>query len=65
MPVCAIVCDRLREQAATEAAALEFVACGQPLRGYEIRIVDGREAVSFLRGIKDRIENPHTLLLEL
>jgi len=31
--------------AADEAGALEFVACGQPLSGYEIRIVDqaGRE----------------------
>ncbi len=32
---------------------------------YDHRIVDGREAVSCLKGIKDRIENPHTLLLEL
>jgi 2-oxoglutarate dehydrogenase E2 component (dihydrolipoamide succinyltransferase) len=32
---------------------------------YDHRIVDGREAVSFLKGVKDRIENPNTLLLEL
>lgn len=32
---------------------------------YDHRIVDGREAVSCLKGIKDRIENPLTLLLEI
>ncbi len=32
---------------------------------YDHRIVDGREAVSFLKGIKERIEHPARLLLEV
>ncbi len=32
---------------------------------YDHRIIDGREAVTFLRGIKERIENPQKLLLEI
>lgn len=32
---------------------------------YDHRIVDGREAVSFLKGIKERIEQPQKLLLEI
>jgi 2-oxoglutarate dehydrogenase E2 component (dihydrolipoamide succinyltransferase) len=31
---------------------------------YDHRIVDGREAVSFLRRIKDVVERPARLLLE-
>jgi 2-oxoglutarate dehydrogenase E2 component (dihydrolipoamide succinyltransferase) len=30
---------------------------------YDHRLVDGREAVTFLRGIKLRVENPGRLLL--
>jgi 2-oxoglutarate dehydrogenase E2 component (dihydrolipoamide succinyltransferase) len=32
---------------------------------YDHRVVDGREAVSFLIGVKQRIENPDRLLLEI
>lgn len=32
---------------------------------YDHRIVDGREAVSFLKGVKDALEDPARLLLEL
>jgi len=32
---------------------------------YDHRIIDGREAVTFLKGIKERIEEPHKLLLEI
>ena len=32
---------------------------------YDHRIVDGREAVSFLRSVKDALEDPARLLLEL
>jgi 2-oxoglutarate dehydrogenase E2 component (dihydrolipoamide succinyltransferase) len=32
---------------------------------YDHRIIDGREAVSFLKGIKERIEQPQKLLLEI
>lgn len=32
---------------------------------YDHRIIDGREAVSFLKGVKERIEQPHKLLLEI
>ena len=32
---------------------------------YDHRIVDGREAVTFLRGVKDAIESPARLLLEI
>jgi 2-oxoglutarate dehydrogenase E2 component (dihydrolipoamide succinyltransferase) len=32
---------------------------------YDHRIIDGREAVTFLRGIKERIEEPQKLLLEI
>jgi 2-oxoglutarate dehydrogenase E2 component (dihydrolipoamide succinyltransferase) len=32
---------------------------------YDHRIVDGREAVTFLRRVKELIENPTRLLLEV
>jgi 2-oxoglutarate dehydrogenase E2 component (dihydrolipoamide succinyltransferase) len=32
---------------------------------YDHRIIDGREAVSFLKGVKDALEDPARLLLEL
>ena len=32
---------------------------------YDHRIVDGREAVTFLKRIKDVIENPARMLLEV
>jgi 2-oxoglutarate dehydrogenase E2 component (dihydrolipoamide succinyltransferase) len=32
---------------------------------YDHRIIDGREAVSFLKTIKERIEEPQKLLLEI
>jgi 2-oxoglutarate dehydrogenase E2 component (dihydrolipoamide succinyltransferase) len=32
---------------------------------YDHRIVDGREAVSFLRAIKERIEDPASIMLEI
>ena len=32
---------------------------------YDHRIIDGREAVSFLRGVKENLEDPARLLLEL
>jgi 2-oxoglutarate dehydrogenase E2 component (dihydrolipoamide succinyltransferase) len=32
---------------------------------YDHRIIDGREAVSFLKGIKERIEQPQKILLEI
>jgi 2-oxoglutarate dehydrogenase E2 component (dihydrolipoamide succinyltransferase) len=32
---------------------------------YDHRIIDGREAVSFLKSIKARIEEPRKLLLEI
>ena len=32
---------------------------------YDHRIIDGREAVTFLKSIKERIEEPHKLLLEI
>jgi 2-oxoglutarate dehydrogenase E2 component (dihydrolipoamide succinyltransferase) len=32
---------------------------------YDHRVVDGREAVSFLVGVKDRIEQPDKLLFGL
>ena len=32
---------------------------------YDHRIVDGREAVTFLRRVKELIENPARLLLEV
>lgn len=32
---------------------------------YDHRIIDGREAVSFLKGVKERIEAPYNLLLEI
>ncbi len=32
---------------------------------YDHRIIDGREAVTFLRTIKDNVENPERLLMEL
>ena len=32
---------------------------------YDHRIVDGREAVSFVRRIKDVIENPTRMLMEI
>ena len=32
---------------------------------YDHRIVDGREAVTFLKRIKDAVENPTRLLLEV
>lgn len=32
---------------------------------YDHRLVDGREAVTFLKSIKTSIEDPHTLLLDL
>jgi 2-oxoglutarate dehydrogenase E2 component (dihydrolipoamide succinyltransferase) len=32
---------------------------------YDHRIIDGREAVSFLKSIKERIEEPQKLLLEI
>jgi len=32
---------------------------------YDHRVVDGREAVSFLVKVKDRLENPDKLLLSI
>jgi len=32
---------------------------------YDHRVVDGREAVSFLVGVKQRLEAPDRLLLEI
>jgi 2-oxoglutarate dehydrogenase E2 component (dihydrolipoamide succinyltransferase) len=32
---------------------------------YDHRVVDGREAVSFLVKVKDRLENPEKLLLSI
>lgn len=32
---------------------------------YDHRLIDGREAVTFLRKIKASVEDPHTLLLDL
>jgi 2-oxoglutarate dehydrogenase E2 component (dihydrolipoamide succinyltransferase) len=32
---------------------------------YDHRVVDGREAVTFLRRVKDVIENPERMLLEV
>ena len=32
---------------------------------YDQRIVDGREAVSFLKRIKECVENPERILLEI
>jgi len=32
---------------------------------YDHRLVDGREAVTFLKKVKDSIEDPRTLLLDL
>jgi len=32
---------------------------------YDHRLVDGREAVTFLKSIKDEIEDPRRLLLDL
>jgi 2-oxoglutarate dehydrogenase E2 component (dihydrolipoamide succinyltransferase) len=32
---------------------------------YDHRLIDGREAVTFLRKIKDVVEDPRRLLLEL
>jgi 2-oxoglutarate dehydrogenase E2 component (dihydrolipoamide succinyltransferase) len=32
---------------------------------YDHRIIDGREAVTFLRRIKDAIEDPARMLLEI
>ena len=32
---------------------------------YDHRIVDGREAVSFLKRVKDTIENPTRMLMEV
>jgi len=32
---------------------------------YDHRLIDGREAVLFLRAIKDNIEDPRRMLLEL
>lgn len=32
---------------------------------YDHRIVDGREAVTFLKSVKERVENPEKLLLEI
>ena len=32
---------------------------------YDHRLIDGREAVTFLRRIKASVEDPHTLLLDL
>jgi 2-oxoglutarate dehydrogenase E2 component (dihydrolipoamide succinyltransferase) len=32
---------------------------------YDHRIVDGREAVTFLKRVKELIENPERLLLEV
>ncbi|HNF89993.1 MAG TPA: 2-oxo acid dehydrogenase subunit E2, partial [Thiobacillaceae bacterium] len=32
---------------------------------YDHRIIDGKEAVSFLRSVKDALEDPARLLLEL
>jgi 2-oxoglutarate dehydrogenase E2 component (dihydrolipoamide succinyltransferase) len=32
---------------------------------YDHRLIDGREAVGFLKSIKDRIEQPGKLLLEI
>jgi len=32
---------------------------------YDHRIIDGREAVTFLRRIKETIENPSRILLEI
>ncbi len=32
---------------------------------YDHRLVDGREAVSFLKRVKDAMENPARMLLEI
>jgi 2-oxoglutarate dehydrogenase E2 component (dihydrolipoamide succinyltransferase) len=32
---------------------------------YDHRVVDGREAVQFLVGVKERIESPEKLMLEI
>lgn len=32
---------------------------------YDHRLVDGREAVTFLKSVANKIEDPHRLLLEL
>ena len=32
---------------------------------YDHRLIDGREAVTFLLGIKDKVEDPRRLLLGL
>ena len=32
---------------------------------YDHRVVDGLQAVSFLRALKDRVENPDRLLFEV
>ena len=32
---------------------------------YDHRLIDGREAVTFLRKMKASVEDPHTLLLDL
>jgi 2-oxoglutarate dehydrogenase E2 component (dihydrolipoamide succinyltransferase) len=32
---------------------------------YDHRVVDGREAVTFLKRLKDAIENPARMLLEI
>ena len=32
---------------------------------YDHRIIDGREAVTFLRSIKDFVENPERIMMEI
>ena len=32
---------------------------------YDHRLIDGREAVTFLKGIKQKVEDPRRLLLDL
>jgi 2-oxoglutarate dehydrogenase E2 component (dihydrolipoamide succinyltransferase) len=43
-----------------EARPMMYVALS-----YDHRIIDGREAVSFLRRIKEYIENPEQMMMEM
>ncbi len=57
------LCDKQERQKMTEKS--EGLKIRIRLKAYDHRLIDGKEAVSFLVTIKDLVEDPALLLLDL
>ena len=56
---------RIQERPVAVAGKIEIRPMMYLALSYDHRIVDGREAVSFLVRVKENIEDPHRILLDI